>query len=119
MSIDTILDEYVNVTMKINNVLKIISQYKDTIKQKIENAKLEGEKKLYIDQFRDFIQNIKNDNDIINKYKLLKIRQCEIRKKIITVDPSNDTGDIDILHILRHKYNSVFVFEDTTEIDTT
>ncbi|VBB17976.1 hypothetical protein YASMINEVIRUS_439 [Yasminevirus sp. GU-2018] len=75
----SLLDEYVKVTMAIEKVQNKISQYKETIEKQIENAKNSEEEEMYIDEFRRFTQNIKNDHEITNKYRQLKKRQRELR----------------------------------------
>lgn len=76
---NSLQNEYVKISSAIENIQTKINQYKHKIKSKIENTKDENEKLIYIEEFRNIVKSIKEDHEIMKKYKILKKRQYELK----------------------------------------
>ena len=77
---EKLLDEYVKITMAIENVQNKINQYKKKVENIINNTESNQEKRIYIEEFKTVMMKIKNDNEITKKYRTLRKRQNELKK---------------------------------------
>jgi hypothetical protein len=84
------LDEYVKITKIIDKIHEKINAYKVSIEQSINNTNSKKKQEFYMNEFKIFINQIKNDMDIINKYKLLKTKQKNLRNQILNNQISNN-----------------------------
>lgn len=79
---NSILDEYVMVTNAIANIQKKINMYKKSIEEKIEFSADNNEINMYVKEYKLFISGIKNDSDIIERYRKLKNKQKELYEQL-------------------------------------
>ena len=84
MITEDLLDEYVKVTITVENIQKKINKHKKTIETRLEKATNDNEKNACIEEYKLFIMSIKNDPEIVNKYKMLKNKQANLRGKILS-----------------------------------
>lgn len=132
---EKLLDEYVRITCVIENIQKKINQYRGYIENIINNADNEREQEQYVNEFKNVMDDIKNDSDITRKYRKLRNRQQELKKIILlglskleideihamtNNDNNNDDYDNNLmsetditLHKLRKKYESNVLSENT------
>jgi hypothetical protein len=87
-----ILDEYVKVCKTIDKIKYNIHLCTIDTDEKLRNTSSKKNRKRIVMEYKTFIDTIKNDSDIIKKYKLLKQRQNMLRnqltKKIVASDLS-------------------------------
>lgn len=88
---DSLRCEYAKITNAIKNVQLKIDQYKQSIEKLIENSNNDEEVISHIEEFRKFTENFKNNSDIINKYKQLKMRQKTLMDALILQDYVSST----------------------------
>jgi hypothetical protein len=98
---ENLLDEYYKITKTIDNIQTKINNYKQAIEEQINNAKNDTERQQYITEYKHFIQNIKQDEDIKNKLIQLNKRQNELKTIIMT---PTDINVIDVIQKLTNKY---------------
>jgi hypothetical protein len=99
---DSLLDEYVKITKKIDIIQNKINRYKKKIELNIEKSKSEKEQNDKLQEFKEIVETIKNDPTIVGKYKLLKQRQKELRDLIIS--SADNESDLLIAN-MKSKYN--------------
>lgn len=80
--IDSVLDEYTRLTKSIDNIKRIIADYKTHTESRMPNT-----------EFESFIESLKSNAHITEKYRLLKQRQKELREIIIQSSNSSDSFD--------------------------
>lgn len=85
----TTLDKYIKVTKAIENVQEMINSHTDIIKAKLENTINSNEQNMYLEEYRMFISNIKNDPQIIPNYKRLKQKQKELEDTLLSLSRKN------------------------------
>jgi hypothetical protein len=101
---DNLLDEYYKITKTIDNIQTKINNYKQAIEEQMNNAKNNIERQQYVNEYKNFIQNIKKDEDIKNKLIQLNKRQNEL--KTIIMAP-NEINVIDVIQNLTNKYTTL------------
>jgi len=80
---EELLDEYVKITKTIDIIQNKINTFKKTIEDKIHTSTNDNEREMYLEEFKTFTLNIKNDTQLIQKYKLLNKRQKELRDQLL------------------------------------
>lgn len=80
---EELLDEYVKITKTIDNIQNKINMFKKTIEGKLETSTNDDEREMYLEEFKTFTLNIKNDTQLIQKYKLLNKKQKELRDQLL------------------------------------
>jgi type I site-specific restriction-modification system R (restriction) subunit len=111
-TLESTLDEYVKTTRAIENIQNKINIYKKNIEHKIKNSKSTNEQNKKIKEFKKTIAKLKNDSEIIQKYKLLKKRKNELKEILISINLqiNNNQFNADIVYVdkiitdLRIKY---------------
>lgn len=83
---DKLLDEYVKVTKTIDNIHEKINRYKHIIEKRIDETDDEDIQTKYLNEFRKFIEQIKNDDDITQKYRFLRNKQRDLRNQLTMND---------------------------------
>jgi hypothetical protein len=91
MSKKDLLDEYHSIKSELDKLNTTVELIRQDTKTKLENAKYDHEKDKIFTEFRNNIDNIKNDKELKKKYKQLKIRQNEI---LILLDSSDKPVNI-------------------------
>ena len=108
-----ILDEYVDITIKIREIQGIINRYRNTAKRDLRKARTEREQNKIIETFKENIDRIKQNDAITKTYKKLRKRQSEIRNILLggvakqdrSTNSRNDTIESDSSS---DKYDSLF-----------
>lgn len=96
-----ILNEYVKITTIIQNIQEKIDRYKKSIEESLQNSTSDKEKEYIFKEFEEKISRIQNDPNITSRYRELKNRQDELRKRLIP-DKRNDIDTV--LSDLKVKY---------------
>ena len=96
------MDEYIKVTNAIDNIQNKIDQYIRDTEEKINKTYNNLDKNELIKKFKQVLFYIKNNPDITTKYKLLKMRQEELKNNIL-INSSKSEADI-VLLSLKDKY---------------
>lgn len=86
-----ILDEYVDITNKINEIQNILNRYREVVRERLEKAVNENEKKDIILKFKIKMKQIRKSELITTRYKKLKNRQSEIRSILLSDDSDSET----------------------------
>jgi hypothetical protein len=96
---DKILDEYVNITIKIRDIQNGIYDYKKNIETKLAREKNRKKRIMILKRYKNFIDKIKN-SETINNYKSLKEKQTILKNKLL----SNNN---EVLDKLKNKYENL------------
>lgn len=86
-----ILDEYVDITNKINEICGIIEKYRYKMKKKLERANTHKKKEELLKEFHEKMLEIQNSDMITRNYRQLKKRQQEIRIILLPPDKMSNT----------------------------
>lgn len=106
-----ILQEYIKITSIINNIQNKIESYKKEIEDNIKTCK-KGDELMYIDQFKNTLELLKNDSEIYNKYRKLKKKQSELYE-LLTNDVNDQKTD-DVIENMKRKYENLITNEITS-----
>ncbi len=80
---DCLLDEYVKISKTIESIQTKIDELKKDIEKSIVDAQSENEQNEHIEKFKELMEKIKTDPNMILKYKSLKNRQLELKNLIL------------------------------------
>lgn len=95
-----LLDEYV----KISKTIERIDNYKELTLDKLKNAKSKREFEKHLSVYRSVMKKIKEDSELLYKYKQLKQRQQEIKNILLS---SNDNKIINNLSNPNHSDDDI------------
>lgn len=113
------LDEYVKVCNAIDRIQTKIDLYREETEKKLEIA-TEAEKKEIMIEFKNFIEAIKKDKNILIKFKTLKQKQNQLRLQL-TSSKCNDClqsiNEKNSLDFLDEKYRKIVNLEESSIID--
>ena len=111
---EEILNEYVKITCIIENIQNKINLYKQNIEDNIEKSKNDIEQNQKIKEFVNTMTKIKEDADITQRYRKLKLKQKELKEQLIKNPIINNNNNIDIdtdiiISNLKSKYTSLSI----------
>ena len=104
--VEQTLNEYDKITRIIENIQENINNYKKSIEYSIENATNDQDQEQILNEFRQTVTRIKEDKELIQRYKQLKKRQEELKDKLVPNLSSVSSVDNAIID-LKLKYSSV------------
>ena len=109
---EQLLNEYVRITFIIENIQNKLNLYKHDIENNIESSNNENEQNEKIKEFIETMKQIKEDADITQRYRKLKLRQKELKDILIQKTSSDTNIDIDtdiIISNLKSKYTKLSI----------